>query len=363
MITLKFNVNKQTMTRTDAEKVVSNSINIHQCHFTLSAEWNDKEVTAIFIKGTDKVVVMLDENNNCFIPTQFLKASYPVSLKVGVFGVNGNEVITSTLADIAVGVGSPTSGDLPEVKYNLYEQIMQKIDQVKKGEVEPELILSAVNDYLTEHPFDDVIVSMIAEYVTSHVAELKGEDGVNGINGKSAYQIAVDNGFSGTETEWIESLKGDTKLTFVGVCESAKNEQHKEATVDNGFKLEKGVRVAIKYSQSNTFNATVSNPVTLNVNNTGAKNIYYNNSATPTGANTTAFGYANRYTSYTYDGTYWVWDGASYDNGTNYVTMSVEELTTGTANSNRVLRADYLHQAITEMIDERVAAILAERNL
>lgn len=27
-------------------------------------------------------------------------------------------------------------------------------------------------------------------------------------NGKSAYQIAVDNGFSGTETEWLASLRG-----------------------------------------------------------------------------------------------------------------------------------------------------------
>lgn len=30
-----------------------------------------------------------------------------------------------------------------------------------------------------------------------------------GQQGKSAYQIAVDNGYTGTETEWLESLKGD----------------------------------------------------------------------------------------------------------------------------------------------------------
>lgn len=34
-----------------------------------------------------------------------------------------------------------------------------------------------------------------------------GSEG-NGINGKSAYDIAVDNGFTGTENEWLESLKG-----------------------------------------------------------------------------------------------------------------------------------------------------------
>ena len=29
------------------------------------------------------------------------------------------------------------------------------------------------------------------------------------VSGKSAYQIAVDNGFVGTEAEWLESLRGD----------------------------------------------------------------------------------------------------------------------------------------------------------
>lgn len=31
----------------------------------------------------------------------------------------------------------------------------------------------------------------------------------NGRDGKSAYQIAVDNGFVGTEVEWLQSLKGE----------------------------------------------------------------------------------------------------------------------------------------------------------
>ena len=31
---------------------------------------------------------------------------------------------------------------------------------------------------------------------------------LKGDNGKSAYQIALDNGFEGTEAEWLESLRG-----------------------------------------------------------------------------------------------------------------------------------------------------------
>lgn len=34
--------------------------------------------------------------------------------------------------------------------------------------------------------------------------------GGSGKDGKSAYEIAVDNGFEGTEEQWLESLKGET---------------------------------------------------------------------------------------------------------------------------------------------------------
>ncbi len=37
----------------------------------------------------------------------------------------------------------------------------------------------------------------------------------NGEQGKSAYEIAVENGFNGTEAEWLESLKGETGATGV----------------------------------------------------------------------------------------------------------------------------------------------------
>lgn len=36
-----------------------------------------------------------------------------------------------------------------------------------------------------------------------------GEDGEDGADGLSAYQIAVANGFVGTESEWLDSLKGE----------------------------------------------------------------------------------------------------------------------------------------------------------
>ena len=37
-----------------------------------------------------------------------------------------------------------------------------------------------------------------------------GNDGADGADGKSAYELAVEGGFVGTEAEWLDSLKGET---------------------------------------------------------------------------------------------------------------------------------------------------------
>ena len=46
-------------------------------------------------------------------------------------------------------------------------------------------------------------------YDENSTVVIRGEDGEDGEDGKSAYEIAVDNGFEGTESEWLESLKGE----------------------------------------------------------------------------------------------------------------------------------------------------------
>lgn len=36
----------------------------------------------------------------------------------------------------------------------------------------------------------------------------QGPQGIKGEDGSSAYEVAIENGFEGTEAEWLESLKG-----------------------------------------------------------------------------------------------------------------------------------------------------------
>ena len=59
----------------------------------------------------------------------------------------------------------------------------------------------------------------------------QGPQGPQGDTGKSAYQIAVDNGFVGTESEWLEALNGDlaefktdiSSVEYVGKTENIYN--------------------------------------------------------------------------------------------------------------------------------------------
>lgn len=61
------------------------------------------------------------------------------------------------------------------------------------------------------------ILDKIGESATGNILfdgkELNSGNGGSSTDGKSAYQIAVDNGFVGTETEWILSLKGENGIT------------------------------------------------------------------------------------------------------------------------------------------------------
>lgn len=127
--------------------------------------------------------------------------------------------------------------------------------------------------------------------------------------------------FTTAEYEPCEDIhKGNC---YVGTCTTAGGTKDKVAYVDGYFVLRKGVRVAIKFTNSNTYNSQTSSPVTLNVNNTGAKNIWgwsTHSGAGNTGTNQVFYGVANRYHYYIYDGTYWVFDSHSGDNNnTNYL--------------------------------------------
>ena len=130
-------------------------------------------------------------------------------------------------------------------------------------------------------------------------------------------KVSVKETVSGTPTEVVYDLAPGN---YYGTCTGQAANQNKAVSVssDQLFVLKKGVLLAVKFDANNTYSATSSNPIKLNVNSTGNVQIYAYNTATSPGVNTTIYGEANYVNYYMYDGTYWVWAGHSCDNNTTY---------------------------------------------
>ena len=81
---------------------------------------------------------------------------------------------------------------------------------------------------------------VVKSIVQAFPAGMKGADGTNGTNGtngtdgKSAYEIALDNGFTGTESEWLDSLKGQDGTATLPVA---------TASVLGGIKVGSGLSI------------------------------------------------------------------------------------------------------------------------
>lgn len=99
---------------------------------------------------------------------------------------------------------------------------------------------------------------------------------------------------------------------YYGTCSTAAGTATKVVTIsaDQGFVLETGAVVVVKFTVTNT-----ASSVKLNVNGTGAKSIYYNNGVY-TGNSSNICGYANRLFMFIYDGTNWAWISYGVDNNT-----------------------------------------------
>lgn len=139
-----------------------------------------------------------------------------------------------------------------------------------------------------------------------------------------AYDVAVTPSISAVTTSanglMISSDKSKLDgmgMVSYGTCSTAAGTAAKVVDLSNDYwQLKVGSIVGVKFTNTNT-----ASNVTLNVNNSGAKNIWYNN-AKYTGQSADICGYANRYTFYMYDGTYWVWLNKGTDNNSTYAAYS-----------------------------------------
>lgn len=72
----------------------------------------------------------------------------------------------------------------------------------------------------------------------------KGETGEKGADGKSAYQIALDNNFVGSESDWLASLKGQKGDNGQNGKDGISGKSAYDIAVDEGFKGDKAAWLA-----------------------------------------------------------------------------------------------------------------------
>lgn len=116
-----------------------------------------------------------------------------------------------------------------------------------------------------------------------------------------------------------DKAKLDSTNVTYATCTTAAATAAKVATItgNTNWTLATGSIVYVKFSYTNT-----ASSVTLNVNSTGAKNIWYAGGKY-TSTSSIATGIANYTHKYIYDGTYWVWMGYSRDSNSTYSNQSL----------------------------------------
>lgn len=171
---------------------------------------------------------------------------------------------------------------------------------------------------------------------------LKGEKGEKGENATTT-AVATES-TNGLMSSADKTKLNNTNVVF-GTCSTAAATAAKTVTItgNTNWQLKAGAIVFVKFTTTNT-----ASNCTLNVNGTGAKQIWYNN-AKYTGNSNLVCGYANRYIIFGYDGTYWVWLGFSAENNTWTAFKGATATTNGTAgyvpaptkgNQDKFFRAD-----------------------
>ena len=93
--------------------------------------------------------------------------------------------------------------------------------------------------------------------------------------------------------------------TLYGTCESNASEKDKVVTLSDYDELMTGTMIQVKFTNTNTAVGTVDDPITLNVNGTGAKTVYKHGNVQPGATEVTSWK-ANSIVSFVYDGANWM---------------------------------------------------------
>ena len=207
---MKFLVKQQKIEALEREVIASDQIAFVSVKFVFDGAWKTLHKVVQFTQCEETYNVVLGiDGTTCLLPAEL----HPGAVKMSLFGYDAESDTTLRATTVPVTLhirpsGFVADGDTPiPPTPDLYTQLLKKLDEKAAGlqngkdgfspKVKAEQMESGV-----------VITIVDADGKTSATLH-NGANGEKGTDGKSAYQIAVEQGYQGSESDWLSSLKGD----------------------------------------------------------------------------------------------------------------------------------------------------------
>lgn len=233
---IKYLIKGQNIETLEHEIIAADQIAFVKVHFVFDNSWKPLHKVVQFSQDefTYNRVLGFDDTS-CLLPAELT----PGAVKMSLFGYDSSAKETVRATTVVKTLNIRPSGFDGESCYvpptpDLYQQLLQKINEAEKGDDGKSAFEIAVEngfvgteaDWLESLKGADGVMGPQGEQGPPGADGQPGRDGMNGsdgrdgidgqpgkdgadgINGKSAFEIAVENGFVGTEAEWLESLKG-----------------------------------------------------------------------------------------------------------------------------------------------------------
>ena len=167
MAQIDITLNKQLLTIQNQEVIASGDVDYDTCSFWFDATWDEFVKTAVFYQDKKSVqYVVLGSDNTCTIPAATMAKEG--NLHIGVFGISGSKVLTSTVGRVYVRQGA-MSGDTISTEPSddiflaiiaQYQRIVTQMQEYESTAKEFNVIMAEQNEILkTLNAFDVLEIS------------------------------------------------------------------------------------------------------------------------------------------------------------------------------------------------------------
>lgn len=283
---LTFDVNNQIITRTDKNRVVSNSVDYLSVAVTFTADWNGMDKQFCFKNGKTEIYIMLNDEDKI---TQENHLNLGVGTwKVFCIGTSQTQRILTNSVNLTVVASGYMGTDGPESR--TYDELLTIIQSLHTEAASTAVIRSAVEDYVSDNieqiindylGSEDGLKNMVAEIVQEYLSDDIDAATVNGhsvdkdVPANAVFTDTVYNdsdarvGYDGTTYDTLgESIRGQIQQVINMIGGGG-------GYVDN-FTLDSG---AVKGNQNNTltelrritFDCTGKNSFSFDWSNNGSK--------------------------------------------------------------------------------------------